>query len=165
MLFKPFKNKFINVLVIGIWYGESLKKLQEYFPFANIYGLDDFSIIKTPSGIKTFEAVKRECQPNKRIHIIKGSSKTFSWGSKKHSIIIIDDADHTIDGQLAIFQNNISYLTHDGLYIIEDTNPELLLALQKLIGESYPGLEATSLKWYKDSWHDDAIILVRKTPY
>lgn len=63
--FEKVRNDPINILEIGVFLGESTAAFHEYFPNANIYGIDIF-VRTSPEDL---EILKEE-----RVHFIKGDS-------------------------------------------------------------------------------------------
>jgi len=113
-LFTPMRDKEINVLEIGINRGESLAMWREYFPNANIYGID----IKLPKD-KIDGVTMLECSQIDQLkldELFKGIN--FD--------IVVDDGSHKIQHQLLSAKYLWSKMNKDGLYIIEDIQePEL----------------------------------------
>lgn len=108
--FAPLKDKYLNILELGIAKGASLRMLETYFKNANIYGIDinDAKIYETD-----------------RIHIYKGSQSSqedleriladcFAFD------IIIDDGSHLTEDQLFSFYFLFDYVKSGGIYICED---------------------------------------------
>jgi hypothetical protein len=92
--FKPFKNKTINILEIGVNDGSSLNMWYEYFPNAKIYGLDiDNKSIYSNDRV--------ECgiiDQSKKEHLeeyVKNTDLSFD--------IIIDDGSHHMSDQQLTF--------------------------------------------------------------
>jgi len=111
--FRPLKDKKINILEIGVRYGASIRTWLEYFPYAEIYGID----IK--QGCKKLERIMD------RVHIFIGRQEdqnflTTSLENIKFDIII-DDGSHYDDHQFITFNTLFdTHLNSKGLYIIED---------------------------------------------
>lgn len=97
----------VNILEIGVYMGESLKLLSDFFPNATVYGLDindkseyDCEKIKTLIG----DQEKRE-DLNK---------------IKENFDLILDDGGHTMKQQQISFAVLFKKLKSNGVYIIED---------------------------------------------
>jgi len=115
MLFSKFRNMPINILEIGIAYGESLSMWQEYFlPGSFIYGIDNQD---------------REFQKNRltdNMIVIFGDAtkpdilKQLSLLENPTFDIIIDDGSHRIIDQIASFNIFKSKMNPGGIYVIED---------------------------------------------
>ncbi len=94
--------------------GNSLKCWEEYFPNANIYGIDIYSHSELNKGrIMTFVADQSNEQQLKSV-IEKINSPLD---------IIIDDGSHQGDHQVFSFMYLHKYLTVNGIYVIEDIQP------------------------------------------
>ena len=86
--FEPIKNDQLNILEIGVDKGLSTLAFHEYFPHANLYGIDLF---------KRVPMEKIEPYGLERCKFVKGDS-TFAFGSSLTNLkfdIIIDDGLHT----------------------------------------------------------------------
>lgn len=117
-IFAPLRNSKIRILEIGILSGASISVWVEYFPHAEVIGIDTFERVK-PQDVAVLK------HPN------------VSWwklDSTKEAPdvevdIVIDDGYHTPDAQLATFQKYFPLLRSGGLYFIEDIDPKLGLGL------------------------------------
>jgi 23S rRNA U2552 (ribose-2'-O)-methylase RlmE/FtsJ len=110
--FKPFKDKKIKILEIGILQGHSLKLWEEYFPNAEIFGIDIQNIIEHSFG--------------ERVKIIFGNAYSLEFINKVQEAfgkfdIIIDDGPHTLETQQFFLKNYPLLLKDsDSLIILED---------------------------------------------
>jgi len=119
--FEPLRNEPINILEIGIFRGESLAAWVDYFPNAQVYGLDTFQRI-APEDIDILN--------HERVHWLKGDSQTLNtklkikqkWPDVQFDIII-DDGLHTPAANGATFENLVEFLKDDGQYFVEDVWP------------------------------------------
>ena len=119
--FEPLKDKPIKILEIGIWKGTSHSSWHEYFPNAQIYGVDIFSRIN-PEDVKILS--------KDRVHWLKYDSTSLAatsycqtkWGSIKFDIII-DDGRHDPESNARTFENFSPMLAKEGIYYIEDVWP------------------------------------------
>ena len=107
----PIKNNKMNILEIGVDDVKSIKMWLDYFPNANIYGLDinkkDFTEYKRGSIIKGDQSKKKDLQK-----IVKKIGKCT---------MIIDDGSHVPEHQLLSFNYLFNEcLEFGGIYIIED---------------------------------------------
>ena len=104
-----FRNKEINFLEIGIDKGDSLRIWRDFFPKANICGLDiekkDFKI----DGVDFFIGDQSD-----KIFLSKLVNKY------KNFDIIIDDGSHLSNHIITSFNFLFPFLNNDGLYIVED---------------------------------------------
>lgn len=108
--FVRLKNESINILEIGIGYGGSLNALADYFPNAQIYGIDNVcrKWRKKTDRISCF------------MIDIKKKEKVEQILNDKKFDIIIDDGSHRYDEQLFALKYLIFYLVPKGTYYIED---------------------------------------------
>jgi len=107
-LFTPYRHKPITVLEIGVNQGHSMRMWREYFPKANLIGID----IKKPDTNTTgywFYICDQYNQEELR-NLCKG--EMFD--------IIIDDGSHVLEHQIFSQQVLWPRLNKGGLYIIED---------------------------------------------
>jgi hypothetical protein len=114
--FKKIKNNKLNILEVGIFRGESLKVFVDYFPNANIYGIDIFTRLN-PEDVDILN--------HPRIFWNKLDSTNISdpvFNDIKFDIII-DDGYHTPEANKLTFRNLFPQLKHDGVYFIEDVWP------------------------------------------
>ena len=107
--FKNFKNKKINILEIGVHEGKSLMIWKDYFPKANIIGIDLKSYNFNINRIFTFQGDQTD------INFLLGVSRKF-----KKFDIIIDDGSHVCSHIIKTFGALFDFLKEDGLYICED---------------------------------------------
>jgi len=107
--FKDLKNKKINILEIGVHEGKSLMIWKEYFPKANIIGIDLKSYNFNINRIFTFQGDQTD------INFLLGVSRKF-----KKFDIIIDDGSHVCSHIIKTFATLFDFLREDGLYICED---------------------------------------------
>jgi len=110
--------------------GASLRVWRDYFPNATIIGADiDRNILFEEERIKTF-------------FVDQTDSLTVQdmWRDieLKNFDLMIDDGLHTFDSGCCMFENSISKLSKDGIYIIEDVvSSDLLKFQQYLRGVSF----------------------------
>lgn len=117
----------INILEVGIWKGTSHESWLEYFPNANVYGIDIFTRV---------EAKEVDVLNHERMHWLKHNSTRASvktaikreWGDDIRFDIIIDDGKHTPDANAKTLKNLVDFLAEDGAYYIEDVFPLHLMS-------------------------------------
>ena len=131
-------NKPINILEIGVRLGCSLRMWKEYFPKAQIYGID----------------VRPDCKKHEedRISIVIGpQEKPETINNIVNKVnnfdIIIDDGSHINKFTLASFKLLFPHLKHKGIYVIEDMRP------------TYIPLEDINVreKWFGGPWIDKTV--------
>jgi SAM-dependent methyltransferase len=116
-LFSSFHGRKINLLELGIYKGGSLLLWKEYFPQANIFGLDrkehvfrdDMAILEA-YGIITM-----------LINYDLTTENTFDYLTFD---IVIDDLSHDLIHQIKTFEIFRHKLAPGGVLIIEDIRPE-----------------------------------------
>jgi SAM-dependent methyltransferase len=109
-LLEPIRFTSTNVLEIGINTGNSHRMWRDYFPNANIYGLDIENFCNGLIGeeritAKFTNAYTEEC--------IK-SLENIQFD------VIIDDGPHTLESQIFVVENYCDLLTENGILVIED---------------------------------------------
>lgn len=119
-LFKENRNKEINFLEVGIWLGKGMEALLEYFPKANVYGIDIFTRM-TPNDVPVLS--------HPRAHYAIGDTTEISTTSllrKEFGVefdYILDDGAHWPKANMLTFRHCSPFLKDGGLYIIEDVWP------------------------------------------
>ena len=116
-----FRTQSMKLLELGVFNGSSLRMWREYFPHAEIFGVD---IVESA---RQYE--------EERIHIIQADLSDVQQVARLHEIepqIIIDDASHIVSHQLLALFTLFDVLPSGGVYILEDLetslNPELFEA-------------------------------------
>lgn len=100
--------------------GASLRMWRDYFPSANVIGIDiDPNILFSEDRIRTFEVDQTSSE----------SIRSFLQKLDADLVldIIVDDGLHEFRGGRSLFENLIDRLAEDGVYLIEDVNPSDLL--------------------------------------
>jgi len=119
-LFKSNKNKKINFLEVGIWKGHGMQAMLDYFPKAQVYGLDIFSRM-TPDEVPVLK--------DPRAHWAKADttkSQTASVLATEFNVkydYILDDGAHHPEANMLTFRYCSPFLKKGGVYIIEDVWP------------------------------------------
>jgi hypothetical protein len=107
-----------NVLEIGLMSGHSMRMFEEYFEIGTVYGID---ITDQPVGGQA-DLRPMIAEGYHRIHLFdaaNGAEAEIHFGGTKFSVVI-EDANHDIEQQVAIYKNFKSRMTSDGIYIMED---------------------------------------------
>ncbi len=120
ILLEPYRKNNINLLEIGIAYGESLEMWYEYFNQGEIYGVDIhaveiFSNEFKPGGYKNDDRFT--------IWIEDATNPKFLDTIKEITFdVVIDDGSHVLSDQVETFKNfkNNNKINPGGIYIIED---------------------------------------------
>ena len=130
--FEDLRDKEINVLEIGIFQGRSIAVWSDYFYNGKIYGVDWNS--------KWFYDTRDELinlgayQNNNVEEIFETNSTNHKFECDIKFDIIIDDGDHSLNGQYSTFTNYFHLMKEGGLYIIEDAEHTATSLVEK-IGE------------------------------
>jgi hypothetical protein len=109
-IFEPIRNEPIRLLEIGIFRGASIAAWLEYFPNAQIIGVDNFSRVP-PGEIKVLN--------NPRVSFWACDSTTIAPQIDKVDFVI-DDGSHDPAAQLATLQRYRPLVKTGGRYFIED---------------------------------------------
>lgn len=130
-LFKPLKNKHVNILEIGIAQGGSLEMWDKYFSDCHIVGVD----------IRDKLQNKFKDKDNINVYIGDQSSVDFwdkvVWDESKFDIVI-DDGSHNCSDQIITFEKLFKFVNDDGLYIIEDVQTSYMKEHHQSCGYGNP---------------------------
>jgi hypothetical protein len=117
--FRNIRYNKINILEIGIGLGSSLLMLYDFFPNANIYGIDieDKKYVQSfdKDRIKTFV-----CNQNDRNDLQKFIDECCAEFN-----IIFDNGSHVVHDQLVSLGFLFKYIKSDGMYICESIQTSL----------------------------------------
>ncbi len=120
---EPLRNRFFNLLEIGIGAGNSYSLWANYFPFAKIYGLD-ISVKRIDPRGEIFEGDQSNLEDLKLLISNVGRCK-----------VVIDDGSHVADHQIGTFEYLFEFLLDSGgIYIIEDIETSYWRADAKIYG-------------------------------
>lgn len=112
-LFEPLKNDQMNVLEIGTCSGAWLEIMQQYFPNANIFGMD----------IDPKAAIYGLDKPRIDLFICDATTvESLDFVADKKFKIIIDDGSHRDVDIIKTFNLFYSKLDQGGTYVIEDVH-------------------------------------------
>lgn len=115
--FAPYRNKKINLLEIGVAHSGSIRLWKDYFRYAHIYGIDDFSCGQQLKN-KSEDLIEGKV---KNIQIICANAYEKNTSENLPNFdIIIDDGPHTLDTQLKCIEFYIPLLKPNGIMFIED---------------------------------------------
>jgi len=146
-LLKPYRNKQINILEIGIDFGYSLALWRAYFDKANIYGIDNRNALKFSEDVTPI------------IYDANDASIIDKYFSNLEFDIIIDDASHEVEHQVLRFPIYFPKLKKGGLYIIEDVQD--LDKDEVLLKALNPEVEIIDTRKLKNR-SDDVMFVYRK---
>jgi len=106
--FEPRRKEALKLLEIGVFKGGSLRMWRDYFPYAQIYGL---------------EANPEWVFDEDRIHVFYGDETDADLRNRITDLgidIIIDDGSHINSHQVASFYHLFPRLNPNGIYAVED---------------------------------------------
>lgn len=161
-LFGPIRESVKSVLEIGVRFGGSLRAWRDYFPNAQIFGIDNGTeggkIEWEEDRIKTFYG--DECKPDTMVAALDRIDTSLSVRSDHPHDglgIIVDDGHHHPYVQAAMFAMGWPYLAKGGWYIIEDVEDwTFAKRLAELFGGEYRDLRHVRGR------HDSIMCIFRK---
>ena len=120
-LLAPMRDKGFTLLELGVFLGASERMWQEYFPYAQIIGVD----------------INENCRmhEDERINILirdLGDEAVLQELAELHPRIIVDDASHLWSHQVKAFFTLFPSLPSGGIYIMEDLETSLSMNLPGL---------------------------------
>lgn len=118
-LFSEKRESIKKVLEVGIYWGASLFMWRDYFPHADIYGID-YQVNDKVKGQERI-IVGTADQDNKEQLV----SVMNQWGAPSFDIIL-DDGGHFVSQQRITLETYWKYLAPGGVYIIEDLHTNIL---------------------------------------
>ncbi len=169
-LFEPTRDKILKVFECGIGtndpnflssmgiYGKpgaSLRVWRDYFPNAQIIGVDiDHDTLFEEDRINTFW-----------IDQLDAKSIINFWEKLNLSNfdVMIDDGLHTFDAGYSLFVNSIKYLAKNGIYIIEDVGLNDLILYKEFFDENNYFVDYVNLVRPNSKLEDNSLIIIRKT--
>lgn len=117
-VFAPYRLSARRVVEIGMMSGQSLRMWEEYFPQAEVYGVD---LCDQPHG-GLADLRPMVAEGTHRIAFFNAADHAEVDGhfGDKMFDVVIDDASHYVPDQLAIYRNFKTHLAPGGVHIIED---------------------------------------------
>jgi len=131
-LFEPIRLNKMNILEIGVLFGNSLKMWEYYFENSIIYGIDDFSQ-KDGSNFHNYKIINgdeiiKDLSTHDRIifnNISCDNENMINQLFKDIKFdIVIDDASHDLHQQINNYKIFNQYLNQNFIYICEDIQTE-----------------------------------------
>jgi hypothetical protein len=107
-----YRNSYTNILEIGIWNGESLRMWSDYFPNAQILGLD----IEDKSQ---YRADRIQCDIIDQSNCESLDAFVTKTNSMQYDLIVDDGSHHMRDQQITLAYL-FPLLKSGGMYILED---------------------------------------------
>ena len=142
--FKPYRDKDITLLEIGIAQGQSLRMWREYFTNARIIGYDI-----RDNGV--------QCPGCELVY--KDATNSNSFNEINNLDIVIDDGSHLFGQQLQSFNILFDKLKSGGLYVIEDVQE--IDAVKEQFLSLNPNVQIFDFRSIKNR-KDDIIIQILK---
>jgi len=146
------RNSIKNILEIGIGTPEIMSGSPNYCTGASLFMWRDFFKNAQIIGIDILEQCKMENQERITTYICNSQDKEQSdkilRKIDKEFDIIIDDGDHSPDGQLRTFNIFFPYLKRSGTYIIEDVEYKYSQYIKDRLKNKFEEIEISS---YRDS--------------
>lgn len=150
--FKKYKNKKIKILEIGTCRGTSIHLWQQYFPKAEIIGIDVWDqILNRHKGIE-------------RVTYLEGNAYDVDSAKTLPDFdIVIDDGSHNPEDQIQCLKIYLPKLKKGGVLVIEDIREfETFELLKKEVPEELQqSIECLDLRENKGR-SDDMMFIVRK---
>jgi len=145
----PYKEKSLDILEIGIYFGASLKLWREYFPNAKIYGADiQNRVLPQYKNINNVEYIFGDAY-----------SQEFLNNELKFDVII-DDGPHTLQSQRDFIRKYHSKLKKDSIMIIEDIADIMYIPILKDEVPDGFTCEVIDLRKNKNRY-DDLMLIIR----
>jgi|SRR6185369_1608377 len=152
-LLAPYRFTAKNILEIGLMSGESLRMWNEYFS-GMVYGMD--ISIKPINGLADLTQIIKDGY-NVRIGDASNPADIeLNFKGMKFDVVI-EDANHDIDQQLAIYKTMKPYLSGNSIYIIEDIQD---IDSSRIYFEDL-GCEVIDRRHIKNRY-DDVLVIIRK---
>ncbi len=135
--------------------GASLRVWRDYFPNANIFGADiDKDCLFFEDRINTYYVDQTDPV---------SVSELWSTIGVENFDFILDDGLHIFDAGITLFENSIKYLSHRGVYIIEDIKVADLLKYQDYFKEKRFLVEYVNCHRPNTPLGDNTLIVIRNS--
>jgi len=138
--FLPRRHRVKRILEIGVWAGQSLRVWNEYFPNAEVIGVDINPLAKEMEERR----IKIEILDQGNIQSL--TELGLKYGSFD---IIVEDGSHLWEHQITSLKSLFPYLSPNGYYIVED----LQTNYGSMVG-NYKGRSSITCVDYLKSWLD-----------
>jgi SAM-dependent methyltransferase len=133
-LLEPCRHTAKKMLEIGILTGESLRMWEEYFDKSEVHGIDGSD---QPLGGR-YDLRPMIAEGTHHIHLLDATDMAQVWIHFEGMLfdVIIEDADHDLWQQLALYKLFKRHLAPGGIYVIEDVKdldqPEVRASLEAI---------------------------------
>ena len=154
-----------NILEVGIYYGGSIKLWRDWFPKAQIYGVDvcDLSFIRSEKILNDHHVT---LFTNTNAYDDAFIKTNFRDNFIKFDMIL-DDGPHTLESNIWFIQNYLPLLAEDGILIIEDIQHfSFIDILIKCVPNDFQKyIKIYDLRQIKNCRYDDVLFVINKTIY
>ena len=161
-LLHPRKNRATNVLEIGIAHGGgSINMWHDYFPNANVYGVDIIPIHEISNDLKNQERIK--LFPSSNGYATDFIAREFVQKGILFDMIL-DDGPHTLDSMRTFLTHYSQLLNYDGILILEDIQSwDWIESLKECVPQHLKGqIEVYDLRKQKGRY-DDIVLVIDKS--
>jgi len=162
-LFSKKRSTAKNVLEVGIYYGGSIQLWRDWFPRAQIYGIDicDSNFIKKKSILNDHH-ITLFTNTNAYDDIFIQSN--FQEKSIKFDILL-DDGPHTLESNILFIQKYLPLMAEDGILIIEDIqNFDFIDILKNIVPDEFKKyIQVYDLRTIKNCRYDDVLFVINKS--
>jgi hypothetical protein len=163
-ILKKYKYEKINILEIGVFFGSSLKMWREFFPHAEIYGMDHFTGLQGNGHIfegarKFLNAVHNGEAGTSRIHLVEcdqsnrkqlKNARDKFLQDKIEFQFILDDASHLMMPQQLSLAILAPCISKGGMFIMEDWGSSLDIRYSDL-KHDFSNSTYTMMKHFNDT--------------
>lgn len=162
-LLYPKRSTAKNILEVGIYHGGSIQLWRDWFPKAQIYGVD----ICDPTFIKSKNILN-----DNNIKLFTNTNgyddafiKTNFQDKSIKFDMMLDDGPHTLESNILFIQKYLPLLAEDGILIIEDIQDfsfiDLLIKCVPNDFQKY--IQIYDLRQIKNCRYDDILFVINKT--
>ena len=150
-----------NVLEVGIFMGGSIKLWNDYFPNANIYGVDVMPYANCWEGIKNQQKIILHTSTDAYSHQF---FKTHFLDKNIKCDFMLDDGPHTLESQKQFIRLYSQIMTDDGILIVEDVQSwDWIEILKREVPEHLkPYVKVYDLRGNKNRY-DDIVFTIDKS--
>lgn len=158
-ILKPYRETTGNILEIGLFNGNSFRMWNEYFSInTRIYGID--CDIQPHGGMADLRALINEGIGRIFIMDAENQDQVAKEFAGLKFDVIVEDAGHHIEQQLAIYKVFKKHIAKGGIYIIEDIQDidRDLSVFQNIDHEKQ--IEIIDVR-HKTNRYDDCLVIIR----
>jgi hypothetical protein len=149
-LFKDIRNLAKKILEIGVDNGGSILMWREYFPEANIIGIDN----KDCPQLADRDRVEFIASDAYKIELVDLLPNDFD--------VIIDDGPHTLESMTFVIKEYLNKINQNGIIVIEDIQEfNWTNILRRLVPEGF-SVETRDLRRIRNRY-DDILMIIRRS--